>query len=151
MLSPCPGDNAKTLKRSDDYRAYEKAMVDHARILVETGELEEPHISIFFWELVLCDSLACAISGQAPSFTDDDIRNFAAFVDYSTEGMLLMINALTYGLLPLTRYRCCLTSRLGQKRLKAGVVFCLQAYAAYCGSFTKNSLVAPLGGRATSI
>ena len=69
-------------------------MVDHARILVEKGDLREPYISMFFWELVLLDSLACAVSGQAPSFTDDDIRNFAAFVDYTTEGMVSMISEL---------------------------------------------------------
>lgn len=97
VLTHSAGDSAKSLKRSADYRAFERAMVDHARILVETGELVEPHVSIFFWGTILPDSLACAVSGQSPSFTEDDIRNFASFVDYSTEGIISMINEIEWG------------------------------------------------------
>lgn len=62
------------------------------RSLAERDEISEQRTAEFFWSIILGDSFACAISGRSPSFTSEDIQNFASYVDYSTEGMLMIIN-----------------------------------------------------------
>lgn len=62
------------------------------RNLSESGQISEQRVAEYFWSIVLGDSFACALSGRSPSFTSEDIQNFASYVDYSTEGMLMIIN-----------------------------------------------------------
>lgn len=90
------GDDARKRRRSDSFRAYEQALVEHLRTLSERAEITEQKTAEFFWSTVLGDSFACALSGRSPSYTSDDIEIFASFVDYSTEGMLRIIAEMEY-------------------------------------------------------
>lgn len=90
------GEACRQLRRSDSYRAYEQALVEHMRNLSEGGQISEQKVAEHFWSIILGDSFACAVSGRSPSFTSDDIQNFASYVDYSTEGMLLIIGHMDY-------------------------------------------------------
>lgn len=82
------------MRRSDTYRAYERALVEHMRTLSERGELGEPQSSALFWSIITGDSFASAVSGQPPALSDDDFEAYASFVDYSTQGILTLINGL---------------------------------------------------------
>lgn len=68
--------------------------MEHLRSLSESGQISEEKVAEYFWSIILGDSFAAALSGRSPSFTQDDIENFASFVDYSTEGMLSIISQL---------------------------------------------------------
>ena len=92
MLRPQIGEAARQLRRSDSYRAYEQALVEHMRSLSASGQISEQKVAEYFWSIILGDSFAAALSGCSPSFTQEDIEIFASYVDYSTEGMLMIIN-----------------------------------------------------------
>lgn len=62
------------------------------RSLSDSGQISEQKVAEYFWSIILGDSFAAALSGRSPSFSQEDIENFASYVDYSTEGMLMIIN-----------------------------------------------------------
>lgn len=85
-------EESPQLGRSYAFRSFEQCYADHLRHLYSRNKISTPDAAIFFWAAGWIDAFTAASSGDAPSYTPEDVENYGLPKDTSTQVLLAATN-----------------------------------------------------------